>query len=400
MRPGAQKRASARSQRSKWQKLGPSVPPTVSLIVLALSAGPSCSSSGSGAGAIAHGGSGGTTVDAATQADAAGSAGAGGQDTGGGAGTGKGGNAGSAGGRGGAGALGADAGAQDGATEGGAGAQGGDAGADGGSLGCGATSTLKAGDNRGTLPFGGRSRTYVVYVPSSVDRRAAVPLVLDFHGSGGTGSQEESSSGWKKKADQVGFIVVYPDGVGNTWNVGNCCGQALSEKVDDVGFVKALIATVSRDACIDSKRVYATGFSNGAGLTERLGCEAADVLTAIAAASADLVTDPCTPARPISELAVRGLNDTQVAYAGGNTGSTGWYSPGAKATLELWKTIDRCTGSVTKVSSYCETYSSCADGTEVTLCSMPDTGHDVYNNPQGFKVPDFAWDMFQRHRLP
>jgi hypothetical protein len=31
---------------------------------------------------------------------------------------------------------------------------------------------------------------------------------------------------------------------------------------------------------------------------------------------------------------------------------------------------------------------------------MPNTGHHVYNNPQGFSVPDFAWEMFQRHRLP
>jgi polyhydroxybutyrate depolymerase len=270
----------------------------------------------------------------------------------------------------------------------------------GGSAQCPSTSTLKTGDNKATLQFGGRSRSYVVYVPSSIKSGTAVPLIFDFHGHGGSSTQEESSSGWKKKADQVGFIMVYPDGVDTSWNVGNCCGLAMSENVDDVGFTKAMIETVSKAACIDAKRVYATGMSNGAGFTHRLACEAADVIAAIAAASADLVTDSCTPARPISVLAFRGLTDTMVAYAGGTTGSTGWYDPGAKKSLDLWKQIDQCTGSEVTTHTYCESYTSCAAGVETTLCSLPNTGHDTYNNAVGLSVPDVAWEMFQRQAMP
>jgi len=296
---------------------------------------------------------------------------------------------------------------------GGAGVVGGrDAGATGGTIGsggktaaggsaqCPGTSTLKTGDNKATLQFGGRSRSYVVYVPSSVKSGTAVPLVFDFHGHGGNSTQEESSSGWKKKADRVGFIMVYPDGVDSSWNVGNCCGLAMSENVDDVGFTKAMLETVSKAMCIDAKRVYATGMSNGAGFTQRLGCQAADVIAAIAAASADLVTDPCTPARPISVLAVRGLSDTTVAYAGGNTGSTGWYDPGAKKSLDLWRQIDQCTGAEVTTHTYCESYTTCAAGVEDTLCSLPNTGHDTYNNAVGLSVPDVAWEMFQRQPMP
>jgi polyhydroxybutyrate depolymerase len=240
----------------------------------------------------------------------------------------------------------------------------------------------------------------VVYLPSSIKAGTAVPLVLDFHGHGGNAAQEESSSGWKKKADQVGLIMVYPEGVDSSWNVGNCCGLAMSEKVDDVGFTKAIVEAVSKAACIDAKRVYATGMSNGAGFVHRLGCEAADVIAAIAPASADLVTDPCKPARPISVLSVRGLSDTTVAYAGGKTGSTGWDDPGAKASLELWKKIDQCTGSTTTSHQYCESYTQCSAGVEDTLCSLPDTGHDTYNNAVKMSVPDVAWEMFQRQPMP
>jgi polyhydroxybutyrate depolymerase len=265
---------------------------------------------------------------------------------------------------------------------------------------CMRTGNLKPGDNRRTLMYGGRSRSSSVHVPQSLKAGAYVPLVLDFHGNGSGSAQEASGSGWKEKAEEQGFLVVYADGVGGSWNVGNCCGQALSGNVDDVGFARAMIAHVSEAACVDSKRVYATGISNGAGLAHRLACEAADVIAAIAATSADLVTDPCKPARPISELSIRGLNDTLVAYAGGNTGSTGWYSPGAKGTLALWKDIDRCSGAMKTSRQYCETYDTCAAGVEVTLCSLPNTGHILYDNRLGFRVPDVAWEMFQRQRLP
>jgi polyhydroxybutyrate depolymerase len=265
---------------------------------------------------------------------------------------------------------------------------------------CPSTMQYKAGDNHGQLELQSRTRKFTVYVPTAIKADARVPLVLDFHGNGSSGSQEESGSGWRQKADKEGFVVAYPDGVGNGWNVGNCCGEALMSNSDDVGFAKAIVQSVSAAVCIDDKRVYATGISNGAGLAHRIACEAADVFAAIAAASADLVTDPCKPARPISELSVRGLSDTLVAYAGGNTGSTGWYSPGAKGTLDLWKKIDGCTGTLQMPRQYCEGYTGCEAGTEITLCSLPGTGHILYSNSLGFSVPDVAWETFTRQHKP
>lgn len=94
------------------------------------------------------------------------------------------------------------------------------------------------------------------------------------------------------------------------------------------------------------------------------------------------------------------MNDTLVAYAGGNTGSTGWYSPGAKGTLELWKKIDGCTGSLEMPRQYCEGYSGGRGNTEIALCSLPGTGHILYENSHDFSVPDVAWEMFKRQQLP
>jgi poly(3-hydroxybutyrate) depolymerase len=69
-------------------------------------------------------------------------------------------------------------------------------------------------------------------------------------------------------------------------------------------------------------------------------------------------------------------------------------------TVDLWKKIDQCTGSVETSRQYCETYSPCSAGVEITLCSLPNTGHDVYNNAVAFSVPDIAWEMFQRQPMP
>jgi polyhydroxybutyrate depolymerase len=264
---------------------------------------------------------------------------------------------------------------------------------------CPSTAVITPGDSTQSLRHEDRDRTYLVHVPASYTGMKVVPLVLDFHGRGGSGSQEAGSSGWRQKADQEGFIAVFPDGIDSSWNVGNCCGQPFDQNIDDVGFARAIVAELREQACIDPGRVYATGLSNGAGLAHRIACEAADVFAAIAAASADLVTDPCMPARPISELSIRGTADTLVNYEGGNVGSTGWYSPGAVGTFELWREINGCSGSPEIDHEYCQTHAECAQGVEVTLCTLPDVGHVLYSNALGFSVPDVAYEMFMRQAI-
>ncbi|WP_437588358.1 prolyl oligopeptidase family serine peptidase [Sorangium sp. So ce1000] len=86
--------------------------------------------------------------------------------------------------------------------------------------------------------------------------------------------------------------MVWPDGVGSSWNLGHCCETALNEKVDDVAFVRAMVEQLESDTCIDPKRVYATGCSNGGGMTYKVACEAADVIAAAAPVDIDCVVVP------------------------------------------------------------------------------------------------------------
>lgn len=296
----------------------------------------------------------------------------------------------------------AEAGGQAGESEAGGGAAGRSPGAV-----CPETATAVPGETTESVSVDGTTRTYVQHVPPGYTGTTPVPVVIDFHPLGGTGNSWKNSTGWGGLADTEGFIMIWPDGVGNSWHVGRCCATAESQNVDDVGFTRAIIAALSEQACIDPKRVYATGCSNGGGMAFKVACDAADVIAAVAPVDFDCVTgstaEPscgdCSPARPISEFQFRGTNDTAVPYSGGS-GPAGTQFPGAEANFAEWAEINACTGSAEPLSEHsgCEAYPSCAEGAETVLCTVQNGTH--CGNYQSFGIVDIAWEMFQRSSLP
>ena len=243
-------------------------------------------------------------------------------------------------------------------------------------------------------------------MPTSYTGKTAVPLVVDYHPILLDYNYERQYSGYAAKADQEGFIVVFPNGIDNAWNVGPCC--TTSRTVDDVGFSKALIAKIEGEACIDPKRVYAVGYSMGGGMAMDMACNAADIIAAIAPAAFDLM-DPsngwnCNPSRPITVISFRSTGDPVVPYAGGATNPPNGLPVvitflGAVGTFQKWAQLDQCTGSAANNSSLgtadgtCQTYSQCAQGVNVTLCTKQGGGHDTGN-------PDVAWSMIKNYTLP
>lgn len=172
----------------------------------------------------------------------------------------------------------------------------------------------------------GRTRTFHLYVPPGLDRGGAmVPLLIALHGGFGTGLQFERNSGYDGLAQANRFIVVYPDGIGigraggavRTWNGGACCGPAVKQQVDDVGFVRQLIDHLEATEPVDPHRVVVTGHSNGGILAYRLACQLADRIVAIGVQSTSLELPACHPSRPVSVLHVHGTDDQNIPIAGG-----------------------------------------------------------------------------------
>lgn len=261
---------------------------------------------------------------------------------------------------------------------------------------CGA-SVLQPGETTATIQVGGTTRRYVQYVPASYTGQARVPLVLDFHGLFLSGAQQRALSGYAELAEREGFIVAFPDGIDNAWNIGPCC--TFSRTVDDVGFVRALVAKLQSEGCIDAKRVYAAGYSMGGGMSYHLACQAGDLIAAVAPSAFDMLEEmSCTPARPVSVISFRGTSDAIVPYAGGpsrppNGLNTTIHFLGAQGTFQKWATLNQCTGQPVQGANGCSTYPACSGGVETTLCTAT----------LGTHVPGDAalgWQTLRRFQLP
>jgi polyhydroxybutyrate depolymerase len=232
------------------------------------------------------------------------------------------------------------------------------------------------------------NRSYLLHVPPGYDGTKALPLVFDVHGYTSFASEQLMRSKWDKMADKEGFVLIDPDGVNKSWNAGSCCG---GNKQDDVKFFRDMVTKATAELCIDSKRVYVSGHSNGGMMTYALACEAADIFAAVAPVCGISMSPDgsCQPSRPIPVLAIRGLNDGTVTI---NT---------ADADINAWLSNDKCMKDQVTSSGVCKTYKSCAAGTQVMDC-RPRGDHNFFyaNNPDNYLVPDNAWPFFKQFSLP
>jgi polyhydroxybutyrate depolymerase len=206
----------------------------------------------------------------------------------------------------------------------------------------------QAEDSRHTITVDQTGRSYVLHVPERVKEPAVLVIVL--HGGGGSANSAIAQTGFDAESDKRGFIVAYPEGTAglngrfHTWNAGACCGVAVRRGMDDVGFIRALVADIAAAYPIDPKRVYATGLSNGGMMAYRLGCEASDLVAAIAPVSAVVVVAPCEPRFPVSVLHIHGTADQNVPIDGGVGGKSivKYPYPPVERSIAFWAAWDDC----------------------------------------------------------
>lgn len=274
---------------------------------------------------------------------------------------------------------------------------------------------------RSLVDAGGLTRKYRIHLPDGREPAEPVPLVILFHGGGGNAANAARMSGMDAKADREGFIVAYPNGTGPragillTWNAWRCCGTALDNRVDDVGFVRALVDTLAREHRVDRKRVYATGLSNGAMMTYRVGCELADVFAAIAPVAGALDTDDCRPSAAVSVIVFHGTADGHVPFEGGAPRTAfdrhkRVDNPVAFA-IDFWTRHDRCerTPARSKRGHVVHDTYACPGGLGVELYAIEGQGHAWPGGEKGLRsgnvdpptteisATDLMWEFFVQH---
>lgn len=250
---------------------------------------------------------------------------------------------------------------------------------------------------RYTLASGETQRSYLLHVPAGYDG-SPVPLVLNFHGSGGTPENQATTSDFNRLADLNGFAVAYPAGLFTNSITSNSWNANVEPGVDDVQFARDVIADASARLNVDASRIYSTGFSGGARMTSRLACELADLLAAAAPVAGVQYPEACTPARPIPLLAVHGTADTINSWALA-ADSRPYWRMGVETAVDRWRAANGCAANRVAVMRSAgfdnvelRHWSACNDGVEVRFLVIEGGGHDW---PVG--VSEAIWRFFAAH---
>ncbi len=311
--------------------------------------------------------------------------------------------------------------------------------------------TASAGSAMTCQVAGYDDRSYDVLVPDGYDGEP-VPVLLVLHGGGGNrygalrgacpDADLDDPECLHLRALARGFAVVAPDGtkgaVGNfrTWNSGGgvdnyrcTSGLACEKDVDDVGYVRDLIADVAGRLNVDRARVFATGISNGGAMSHRLGCELSDEVAAIAPIGGAMqltVSHECAPERAVPVLHVHGSEDPCWRFEGGVPECSSWIvgQPGkehvpVRRSMDEWAAINSCEGEPVETSLPDTT----EDGTTSVLLTWPGCDADTellridgggHTWPRGWqylsedtigRVPqdwgnDLLLDWFEAHPMP
>jgi polyhydroxybutyrate depolymerase len=279
-----------------------------------------------------------------------------------------------------------------------------------------------------TIQVDGRSRSYTVYIP---DRRSddRLPLVMVLHGQGGSGAQFLTQGHWLQAAKQHHFALVAPDGVladpGRTesfmsnrrsWNAGPSIGApAEAQGIDDVGFLGKVLDQVQRDAAIDRKRAYISGFSNGAAMAFRAAAELPNRFAAVAPVSNALLVPVARNPKLPSLLLIWGTADPLNPIAGGEVKRAGkiYMRPSAAQSLRAWGAALGCSEreSQATLAPGIEEHrlEGCPAGREAKLVTISGLGHqwpggEIYARMiagPGSNVLDatnLIWSFFATHR--
>ena len=273
----------------------------------------------------------------------------------------------------------------------------------------------------------GFRRSYLIHIPKSYDRTKALPLVVALHGGFSTAQRMEEETGLSELADREGFFVLYPNGMTlfgwlQHWNAGHCCGKAMKDGIDDVGFVSMVIDQARKHLKVDPARIYMVGYSNGGMLAHFFVAQRPEPFAAVAVIAATIGSRPSPsepevripPAKaPMPIIAFHGREDDLVPYERGRLRDWGHLYVPVKESMGYWVKANQCAsiplreqmmaGRVQK-----ETWTGYKKGEEVILYTLegwkhsPPTRHHTQGLPgtdplKGFHATDIIWEFFKGH---
>lgn len=252
-----------------------------------------------------------------------------------------------------------------------------------------------------SINVNGDERTYIVHLPSEYSEDDAFPVVLNFHGLGGSSTQQQLYTNMDQVADNEGFIVVYPQGMPdeegqNTWNV-----YQDAEGPDDLAFINELLDQLISEYTVNEQRIYSTGFSMGGFMSYFLACNLSDRIAAIAPVAGVVMTQNCSPSERIPVFHIHGTEDEVVEYESSFLG--------APQSVDHFTNHNQCTGTRDSTrlpgdgdaSMDLFQHTSCDENTEVWLLRINGGGHawPGTGSTVDYDTDQEIWDFFSRFTL-
>jgi len=262
-------------------------------------------------------------------------------------------------------------------------------------------------------------RCWLLLVPMTLNESSTVPLVVDIHGGQDDMYQQRWTSDFANISMEQGFIVAYPQGHNNLWNMGwdsiTCSAGILCTEEDDVGFILQMVDIITQNHSIDNSRIYSTGWSNGCGMTQRLAVEASDVFAAAGCMSMYRFVEAPSDYLPIPFMEVHGLLDEIIQYTT-TAHSALIFGPekGAIQNLESWAELNGCQGTTPEVIESQDDYdirgyTNCENETQVMLVTLFFAAHNPYEhddpvtqpgrggaNPTGVPTSTMVWEFLSK----
>jgi polyhydroxybutyrate depolymerase len=289
---------------------------------------------------------------------------------------------------------------------------------------------LEPGRHRVIVRIDDHNRNFIFITPKGFKfGEQKYPIVFFLHGAGGTAEQASRTYGWSEKADAEHFFAAFPEGLPVRAN--GSAGFLLNPHiwrderaglpaagVDDVHFIEELLNKLEAVLPIDQRRIYVTGFSNGAGMTFTLGAHFSDRIAAIAPVSSQSFIQMDALARPLPVYYLTGMADPLIPYQGG-TVTLPWGNsrtvPPVQETVDLWAHLNGCPPEPQVVSDHNGVrvlrYGPGRDHSEVLFTTIEGNGHHWPGSIEllppavcgptldPFNATDLIWDFFKKHPL-
>jgi polyhydroxybutyrate depolymerase len=255
-----------------------------------------------------------------------------------------------------------------------------------------------------TLTSEGVERSFILHVPRRYDGRAAVPLVLNFHGFGSNAGQQMAYSLFASVADTENFLVAAPEGQGTPSHFN--FRDVPPGETDDVMLATDLVDRLVDELCVDRDRIYVAGMSNGGVMAFAIACRAADRFAAFGAVAALVWAPECSTARPVPVIGFAGTDDRIVPFEGGEVACCGRPRvPPATETMANWATHNRCEATPRETEPAPRVrllrYEGCAPGSAVDFYVVEGGGHDWPGAPltgaTSINATTVLWRFFAQH---